>query len=380
MPLKVEKQPAEEHKIARITPTVVDGEGARSWLFIEVETDTGLVGVGEASQNRLDWGVVNQLEALATQYVGRSPLDLIEDRNRLLRRADAHRILYAACSGLEHALWDLCGQILGVPVYQLLGGSVRDRIRLYANIEVATRSKTPEEYAENASKAVAQGFTAVKFNPFRLALERNPRPEREVLALAVERVKQVRTAIGPNVDLLLDFAFSQDFHGALQAAQRIEPFDIFWIETPFRIDQAAQLAELRHRITTRLSAGEQLWGRTAFLQILEQRSLDVLMPDVKWIGGILEAKKVAAMAEAYDVAIAPHNMSGPIATAASVHLALTCPNFLILEYCWGVTPWRSDLVDGREIVVDGHIPLPTTPGLGVGLNHDVLRTHTMRKG
>ncbi|HUX88454.1 MAG TPA: enolase C-terminal domain-like protein, partial [Chloroflexota bacterium] len=138
-------------------------------------------------------------------------------------------------------------------------------------------------------------------------------------------------------------------------------------------------AELRSRVSTRLSAGEQLWGRTAFLQILEQRALDVLMPDVKWIGGILEAKKVAAMAEAYDIAIAPHNMSGPIATAASVHLAFTCPNFLILEYCWGVTPWRSDLVDGRESVVEGHISLPTSPGLGVGLNRKVLQEHAMRK-
>lgn len=368
---------SEKHKIARIIPTVVDGEGGRTWLFVEVETNTGLIGVGEASQNRLDDGVVTQLAALAPLYIGLSPLDLIEDRARLLRRADAHRILFAACSALEQALWDLGGQILGVPVYQLLGGSVRDRIRLYANIEVATRSKTPEEYAENARKAVAEGFTAVKFNPFRLSFERNPKSDRDVLAEAVERVKQVRTAIGPQVDLLLDFAFSLDFPGALRAAHEVEPYDIFWIETPFRIDQAQQLAELRGRISTRLSAGEQLCGRTAFLQILESRALDVLMPDVKWIGGILEAKKVAAIAEAYDVAIAPHNMSGPIATAASVQVALTCPNFLILEYCWGVTPWRGDLVDGREIIVDGHIPLPATPGLGVGLNREVLKAHAI---
>ena len=363
------------HRITALLPTVVDGEGGRSWLFVEVETDSGLIGCGEASQNRLDAGVVAQIHELAPAYVGRSPLDLIEDRGRHIRRADGHRILNAALSALEQALWDLCGQILGVPVYQLLGGSVVDRIRLYANIEVATRTKSPDEYAEYAAQAVAEGFTAVKLNPFQQSFARTREPWRATLDLAVERVRRVREAIGPRVDLLVDFIFSQDLRGAERAAAEMAAYDLFWIEEPFAIDDPAELAEFRRRIPTRLAGGEQLSGRAAFRPLLEARAFDVVMPDVKWVGGILEAKKIAAMAEAYDVALGPHNMSGPVSTAASVHLAATCTNFLILEYCWGVTPWRSDLVAGRETVVAGHIPLPTAPGLGVHLDRKVLAAH-----
>lgn len=359
-------------RIRAIRVTTVDGEGSRSWLFIEVETTSGLIGVGEASQNRLDSGVVAQIGELAPLYLDHDPLDLIEARGQRLHLIDAHRILFAAISGLEQALWDLIGQRLGVPVYQLLGGPVRDRIRLYANIEVVTRSKTPEEYAANAAAAVAEGFTAVKFNPLRA--QEGPR-ERTGLALAVERVAQVRAAIGPEVDLLVDFAFSQDEHGARRAADAMAPLGLFWIEEPFPLNDPAALARLRGALPTRLAGGEQLSGRAAFKPLLSAGSLDVLMPDVKWIGGILEAKKVAAWAEIDDVAIAPHNMSGPVATAASLHLALTLPNFLILEYCWGVTPWRGELVDGTEVIVDGHLVLPTRPGLGVSLNRTVLAAH-----
>ena len=363
----------ERQRISAIRVTIVDGGGERSWLFVEVETAAGLVGVGECSQNRLDGGVVAQVAALAPAYLGGDPLDLIERQGRRLRQADAHRLLFAAVSALEQALWDLAGQILGAPVYQLLGGSVRDRVRLYANIEVATRSKTPEEYAANAARAVAEGFTAVKLNPFRGA----DAPAREALALAVERVARVRAAIGPTVDLLVDFLFTQDLHGARRAAEAMAGYDLFWIEEPFPLNDPSLLAALRATLPTRLAGGEQLCGRAAFRPLLEAGAFDVLMPDVKWIGGILEAKKIAAMAETYEVAVAPHNMSGPVSTAASVHLAATLPNFLILEYCWGATPWRADLVDGAETVVDGHIPLPTQPGLGVGLNRAALDAHRL---
>ena len=364
--------------IRRIEPHVIDGgAGGRSWLFVEVETDGGLVGVGEASQNRLDAGVVAQLAALQSAYLGRNPLDLIEERGQALHRPDAHRILFAATSALEQALWDLCGQILGVPVYQLLGGSVRDRIRLYANIEVATVTKTPEGYAENATRAVAQGFGAVKFNPFVPSRGAAALSARDALALAVERVAQVRAAIGPNTDLLVDFLFTQDWYGARRAAAAMAPYDLFWIEEPFALDDPPLLARFREQADTRVAGGEQLCGRVAFRPLLEMGALDVLMPDVKWVGGILEAKKIAALAEMYEVAVAPHNMSGPVSTAASVHLAATLPNFLILEYCWGATPWRDELVAGGEVVEAGHLRLPTAPGLGVRLDRRALQAHRL---
>lgn len=366
------------HTIREIEATVIDGDGERSWLFVAVTTTSGLTGWGEASQNRLDAGVVAQVQALAPAYLGCDPRDLIERQGRRLRRADAHRLLFAAVSALEQALWDLIGQQLETPVYQLLGGRVRDSIRLYANIEIATQSKSPDEYAANAARAVAEGFTAVKFNPFRAPeLAADPRAGQ---ALAIERVRQVRTAIGPNVDLLLDFLFTQDLFGARQAIAAMAAYHLFWIEEPFPLDDPPLLARLRTGLPTRLAGGEQLCGRAAFRPLLEAGAFDVLMPDVKWIGGILEAKKVAAMAEAYEVAVAPHNMSGPVSTAASVQLAATLPNFLILEYCWGVTPWRDALVMGTEVVAAGQIPLSTRPGLGIALDRAILRRHQRETG
>ena len=360
----------ERHAIREIRVTVVDGEGGRNWLFVEVATASGFIGVGEASQNRLDEGTVAQIGKLAPDYLGRHPLDLIEVRGQPLRRLDAHRIFFAATSALEQALWDLGGQILGEPVYRLLGGPVRERLRLYANIEVATRTKTPEEYAANAARAAAEGFTAIKLNPFREA----PR-ERDGLRRAVERVAATRAAIGPERDLMVDCVGALDFPSAQRALELLAPYDLLWFEQPFPSEDPPLLARLRARSGTRLVGGEQLCGRDAFRPLLEAGAYDVLNPDVKWVGGILEAKKIAAVAEMYGVAITPHNMSGPVATAASVHLAATLPNFLILEYCWGVTPWRDELVDGTERVRDGEIVLPTAAGLGVTLNREILDQH-----
>jgi galactonate dehydratase len=360
----------ETHGIREIRVTVVDGEGERTWLFVEVTTASGFIGVGEASQNRLDKGTVAQIGRLAPLYLGRHPLDLIEARGQSLRRLDAHRILFAATSALEQALWDLGGQIVGEPVHRLLGGAVHERLRLYANIEVATRSKTPEEYAANAARAVSEGFTAVKLNPFREAAR-----ERDGLDRAVARVAAVRAAIGPERDLLVDCVGVLDFAAARRALDALAPYDLFWFEQPFPVEDPALLARLHAETRTRLVGGEQLCGRDAFRPLLEQGAYDVLNPDVKWVGGILEAKKIAATAESYGVGITPHNMSGPIATAASVHLAATLPNFLILEFCWGVTPWRDALVNGTEIVRDGAISVSMTPGLGVTLNRDLLERH-----
>lgn len=360
----------EQHAIREIRVSVIDGDAGRNWLFVELLTTSGLIGVGEASQNRLDAGTIAQIGQLAPAYLGRHPLDLIEAQGQHLRRLDAHRILFAATSALEQALWDLGGQILGAPIYRLLGGPVRDRLRLYANIEAATRTKTPQEYAANAARAITEGFTAIKLNPFR----EEPR-EKSGLRRAVERVAATRAAIGTEHDLLVDCVGVLDFPSARRALELLEPYDLFWFEQPFQIEDAAQLASLRALTPVRLVGGEQLCGRDAFRPLVEAGAYDLLNPDVKWVGGILEAKKIAAVAEMYGVGVTPHNMSGPVATAASVHLALTLPNFTILEYCWGVTPWRAALVDGLEEVRDGHIALPARPGLSVTLNRAVLDRH-----
>lgn len=349
---------------------IITGTGAdRTWMFVEVHTNNGVTGVGEASQSRLDKGVAAELEMLAPYYIGHDPFTIIEDRARLLRRPDATRTRHCAVSAMEHALWDICGQVAGKPVYNLLGGPVRKDALLYANVALAVKSWTPEPVARAVEAAVAQGFKAVKFNLFPADAGRGPLLSRDArrkgLDNAIAIVREARDAAGPDVEILTDWTLAVLPTEARIVADAIADYNVGWIEEPFVLNDPAELAALRQVIRPRLAVGEQMLKRTDFRPILEARAADVLMPDVKWIGGILEARKLAAMADAFEVEITPHNMSGPVATAASVHLAAVCTNFLILEYCWGTEELRNSLVGDSEAIVDGAIPLPTRPGLGL---------------
>ena len=365
-------------KITDISTVAVDAEHGRTWFFIEISTDTGEIGIGEASQSRFDAGVALLVQQLKPRLVGKHPMDLIEPlRARVLHDPFADRTRYAAFSGIEQALWDLAGKAAGQPVHRLLGGAVADRVRLYANINAAKKGNSPDELARVAALPVAEGFTAVKMYPF------VPAPgtvagtplRYEEMQLAIERVRAVRAAIGPEVDLLTDWAWTLTPADAMRMADRLAEFDLWWIEEPYVVADPAALAELRGRIRTRLAGGEQLQGAYAFRGLFEARALDVIMPDVKWIGGIAEMRNVCATAATYDVEVAPHNMSGPIATAASLQVAVTLRNFSILEYCWGSVPWRSALVRGSERIEDGYLILPETPGLGIEWDGEAARQH-----
>jgi galactonate dehydratase len=350
---------------------VVQAGPRRTWLFVEVVTDEGLVGLGEASQSRNDAGVIHELERLRPQYIGQDPLDLIEGRAHLLAWPYTGRTLFAAVSALEQAIWDLIGKRVGLPVYQLLGGRCRDRVRAYANIGYALKDEATDTLARAAADAVASGFTAVKFYPFgeRPGGGHDACTEARWLEVGLERIRAVREAIGPRVDLLIDLM--HQFFGLAEAgrvARELEPLDPFWLEDPFAEDDPSRLAEYRRSTRTRLAGGAPSLTRHAFRPLLEAGALDVIMPDVKWLGGILEAKKTAATAETYGVACSPHNASGPVSCAASVHLSFTLAGFLILEYAWGAPPWRAELCRGTEGLVDGSFALPARPGLGVELD------------
>jgi galactonate dehydratase len=367
-------------KITKLDTIIVQSGTNRTWAFVEVHTDSGLIGVGEASQSRLDAGIIAQVSDLEPLLVGKNPLDIREQLPLLVRQPWVMgRVRHAAVSAIEQALWDLSGKALGVPCYQLLGGKVRDKVRLYANITLATSTKTPEDYAKNAKKAVEQGFTAIKFNSYdslpAFGLPYSQLEMKEQHKLAVARVKAVREAVGDDIDILTDWVFAVPIADALSASEAVEEFNLFWIEEPFAPRSEQNLAEFRSQMHTRLAGGEQDSGLEPFRRLFEARGVDVAMPDVKWIGGLGHAKKVATMAEAYQIEVAPHNMSGPVSTAASAHLSMNIPNFLILEYCWGTTDWRSDLVNNKEVIVEGHLIVDDTPGLGIDWVRDIAEEH-----
>jgi galactonate dehydratase len=350
----------------------------RTWLFVEVLTDEGLVGLGEASQSRNDAGVIRDLEQLRPQYIGHDPFDLIEGRAHLLDWPYVGRTLFAAVSALEQASWDLIGKRLERPVYQLLGGKCREGLRAYANMGFALHEGTNEELARVAKDAVASGFTALKFYPFgeRPGGSRDGGTDRRWLELGLERVRIVREAVGPDVDILIDLMHQFfDFQEARQVARELETVGLYWIEDPFSSDDPQRLARFRREAQVRIAGGSPYITRREFGPLLEAQSFDVVMPDVKWLGGILAAKKAASMADVYDVACSPHNASGPVASAASVHLSFTLSNFSILEYAWAEPPWREELCRGTETLVNGIFIPPTSPGLGIELDAKVAAKH-----
>jgi galactonate dehydratase len=278
---------------------------------------------------------------------------------------------------VEQALWDILGQHLGAPIHVLLGGALHKKVRLYANINRHVRERSPEGFARAASQAVAEGFTAIKLAPFdelgrrdhiRTGSQAAWRP-------GVARVQAVRQAIGDNVELAVDCHGRMEVSEALLVAEALADCKLFWYEEPVHHDQVEDLAYITQRAPMPTASGETLFGLAGFRPFLTRRVVDVLMPDVKHDGGLLETRHIAEAARIADLLVAPHNPSGPVANVASGHVSATLRNFYILEYAWGEVDWRADLLLPREPVVDGHLVLPDSPGLGYRLNPDMVAAH-----
>lgn len=367
--------------ITAVRPMVCDTGQGRTFLFVLVDTDAGVTGVGEGSQNDQDAAVVANVRQLAPRYTGRDPLDLVETAGRLLTSNRTGRAISVVVSAIEQALWDLAGKLLDVPVFQLLGGSCHERLRGYATMGAGVRDQTPEGIARETERCVAAGYTGVKVVPFRGLHAGNfdSAEGRQLLELGVARVAAARDALGKSGDVLIECANAFDRATAVRAARALEPYHPYWLEAPLAWDDAAELANLRQAITSRVASGEQMHGRRANRELIERQAVDVLQPDVKWTGGIYEAKKIAAWAEVYQIAIAPHNNSGPVATAASAHLAATLPNFLILETPSRTPEWQDDLLRGTGVVQQGAVSLSRLrerPGLGIEFDEAVAQRHS----
>jgi galactonate dehydratase len=284
-----------------------------------------------------------------------------------------------AFSAIEQALWDLAARALDVPASALFGGAVRRSLPVYANINRATQPRTPAGFAQAARAAVADGFRAVKAAPF----DGFPPPDSPAAAIdaaidaGIAALTAMREAIGPDVELMVDCHSFFDVARATRVARRLEPLKLAWYEEPVAPERLEETQAIRKAITQPMAAGEVLFGMGGFAPLTHTRAVNVIMPDVKHCGGLLEMTRIAAMADTDGVAVAPHNPSGPVATAATIQVCATLKNFRILEYQWGESPWRHDVVRPAERFAGGNIAVPARPGFGIDLDDAVVRAHLM---
>jgi galactonate dehydratase len=368
-------------QVTQITPFLVDSGGSKTWLFVKVQTDEGLVGWGEAyTQADRDRAIMAHLEEMGRHLIARSPFAIkhfssVMYLDYALRRPAMD--FWSALSALEHALWDIVGKACGQPVYNLLGGPCRDRIRVYAN-GWSEGAKSPEELARAAANVVGRGFTALKFDPFSNPWRTHIGRAEE--ALAVERVRTVRDAVGPRVEILVEVHRRLAPNEAIRMAHKLEPFEPFWYEEPIDATDIDGLAEVRSRTTLPVVTGEALYSKEQFAEVFAKRAADILNPDVCNCGGILALKEIASAAEPWHVTVAPHNYnSTTIGLASTLQVSACIPNFLITEYFVNFEDAGQELARHPFEVKDSYIALPTAPGLGIELDETWLARHPLQE-
>jgi galactonate dehydratase len=275
-------------------------------------------------------------------------------------------------------MWDLIGKALGVPVYNLFGGKVRDSVPVYANINRATKDRTPRGFAANAREAVRSGDTAIKAAPFD-GFPELTEPEADIKKAAdhgIACIAAIREAVGPDVKILIDCHSNFNVDLAIDIARRLEPYNLFWYEEPVDPEKIEETIAIKTAIKQNVAGGEHLFGMEGFATLCTNRAVKFIMPDLGYCGGIKECMKIATMAELFgDILVAPHNAIGPISTAAATQVCAAIPNFNILERQWTPNTWRGDLVDPPERFVNGAIAVPDGPGIGIELNESVVRKH-----
>ena len=363
-------------KIRSISTLIVHVNHRGDWVHVVVETDAGIAGVGEASHSSNDALCVAAVEQFDRQLRGEDPRQIARIR-QMLRKKDGGRVYNTALSGLEQALWDVLGQSLGAPLHALFGGAVRERIRLYANINRHVVDRSPEGFARAARQAADEGFTAIKMAPFD-ELRHPYRYRTGPLAdwrPGVERVRATRKALGDEIELAVDCHSRMEVSEAVVVGQELADVNLFWYEEPVAHTDAAGLAAVAGLVPQPIASAESVYGVEGFRPFTADRCVDVIMPDVKHCGGILELNEIAATARLRQVLVAPHNPAGPLSTAATAQAAASWPNFYILEYAWGEVDWRAELLSPPERIEDGHLVLSQEPGLGHRLNQRTVETH-----
>ena len=360
-------------KITRLE-TFMANAGLRNYLFVRLVTDGSLTGIGEASLEWQEKTVETILhEWVAGRVIGADPFNVERIIGDLIRdQYQGGATIMTAISSVEIALWDLIGKACNQPVYRLIGGRYHDHLPVYANGWYGG-ANSPDEYAERAREVVAMGYKALKFDPFRVAWKQLTIEEAET-ALAI--VAAVRQAVGPRIQLMIEFHGRLDYGSALDMIHQLKPYSPTWCEEPIAPDQVDLLAQLHQHSQLPIAAGERLYTLADFYRLTSLRACDVVQLDVAHCGGLSLSKKIAALAVVQDMRIAPHCSIGPVALAATLHFDFSTPNFMIQEtFSDFDVPWRDALVNGWNPLNDGVFAIPDAPGLGLELNEHAIADH-----
>ncbi|MFN8500250.1 MAG: mandelate racemase/muconate lactonizing enzyme family protein [Anaerolineae bacterium] len=375
-------------KITAVKTAATVGHGMHLW--VKVETDAGVTGLGECVHGGRQ--AIAIIQDLTPRLIGRDPfaIDAIFEE---LRRAHVFDggfagALITALTGIEVALWDLKGKALGVPVCELLGGKFRDKIRVYADCQVEP-GMDYDAIQRVVDSVLERRFTALKIDLDIGAYTGGRQDDRELLRdrfnytasewehdRMIELVDMVTRAAGKGIAVAADVHTRLDVPSAIRLVKDLEPYHLLWLEEPVPPENVAAMREVKRATTTPICAGENLYLRHGFRDLIEQQAVDIIMPDIPKCGGLSECRKIANLAELYSIPFAPHNVASPIGTMASAHVCATVPNFLVLEFHWLHRDYWTTIIEEKEdIIQDGYITVPDRPGIGVTLDEAVARQH-----
>ena len=366
-------------RITAVEPLVL-GTSWRNLIFLKVSTDEGLVGIGECTTQNREEGVLGYLPGAVRRHVlGSDPFNIEDLWLRLYRNDYWHGgvIATSVMSGIELACWDIVGKALGQPVWRLLGGRCHEKIKAYANAWY-TVERTPHEFGKRVKVVLEKGYKALKVDPFGPGFMELSRAE---TLRSVELVAAIREAVGPDIEVFIEMHGRFNARTAIELANLLAPYHPGWIEEPCSPDDIPALQKVAAHSPIPVATGERYFTHHGFRQVLESGAADIWQPDVVHAGGILDMKKIAAMADTHSILMAPHNANGPVCTAASVHFDFCTPNIKVQE-CFDdfSEEWVRDAVPGAPRPQDGYFHLPEAPGLGVSLNEDLIKEHPYKEG
>jgi galactonate dehydratase len=359
--------------------------GGSVWTFVRIYTDEGIVGTGECNSGGpgfTGFATKEAILAVKRMLIGQDPFNINLIYESLRRRGryggSTNAPFIFAVTGIENALYDIVGKALGVPVYKLLGGKFRDKIRLYADCH-AGESDDPQAYCDKALEIVGQGFSAVKFDVDSTGIGQfdiyNWTVGAKEMTYIVTLIESLRESLGYETDLAIDCHGQFDLPSAITLAKAVEPLRLMWLEEPVPAENIDALAQVRASSSTVICTGENQYTRFEFLELFARKAVDVIMPDLAKAGGIAEGKRIADLADAHYIPIAPHNVSSPLGMMAACHVLASVPNFLVLELHALNIPWWNDLCVGdKPFVENGAMTVSERPGIGVELNDEVAKS------